>query len=232
MSSKVNLRECGCHDCTRSEKKLDIREALGLAFYVEDMILERPVRKLSGGWIYQELIADGDNMQMFVFARMKDTRMEYALVNKGTDFCAPSDYWNDIAQLFGLSKDMGASINCARAFVERHEDSVITFIGHSKGGAEAAANAITTNRNAIVLNPMRLMLTREMSECLAGYRGMVDVFAVRKDPVKMLFGWTQGIPGMYLLLPSLTATPHRLNAIECGLIQAGIWNGTARAGMV
>ena len=37
------------------------------------------------------------------------------------------------------------------------KDASITFVGHSKGGAEAVANSFATGRNAIVFNPAELM---------------------------------------------------------------------------
>ena len=45
------------------------------------------------------------------------------------------------------------SIKYATYFVEKYSDSEITFVGHSKGGAEAAGNALATNKNAILFNP-------------------------------------------------------------------------------
>jgi hypothetical protein len=44
----------------------------------------------------------------------------------------------------------------AKKFVNEHESNEVTFVGHSKGGAEATANAIATNRGAILFNPMAI----------------------------------------------------------------------------
>ena len=48
---------------------------------------------------------------------------------------------------------MKRSIALSKEFCENHSNAKITFVGHSKGGAEAVANAVATNKNAIVFNP-------------------------------------------------------------------------------
>ena len=60
---------------------------------------------------------------------------------------------DNLKQPFGLSEDMVKSISIATDFVNNHKDAHITFVGHSKGGGEALANAKATNCNAIVFNP-------------------------------------------------------------------------------
>ena len=41
----------------------------------------------------------------------------------------------------------------AQSFVNERPNASITFVGHSKGGAEAAANGVATNRDFIIFNP-------------------------------------------------------------------------------
>ncbi|MGQ3478931.1 hypothetical protein [Paenibacillus sp. TY11] len=48
---------------------------------------------------------------------------------------------------------MKDSISKSSCFVANHKDSEITMMGHSKGGAEAIANAVANNKNAITFNP-------------------------------------------------------------------------------
>ncbi|MDQ0047821.1 RHS repeat-associated protein [Paenibacillus polymyxa] len=79
------------------------------------------------------------------------TAMEYALVNEGTSTWG--DAGNDIQQPVGYSDDMRDSILKSSYFVANHKDSEITMVGHSKGGAEAIANAVANNKNAITFNP-------------------------------------------------------------------------------
>ena len=46
----------------------------------------------------------------------------------------------------GCRQICGESIEYAKDFVENHWDDEVTFVGHSKGGAEAAANALRLNK--------------------------------------------------------------------------------------
>ena len=50
---------------------------------------------------------------------------------------------------------MWIAITEAQKFVESHKNAHITFVGHSKGGAEAEAMALATNRDAILFNPAK-----------------------------------------------------------------------------
>ncbi len=113
-------------------------------------------RELIGKWNFLYLIEGGDNMVMGVYTKMnEDGIVEYTLVNRGTVNWDPaySDLSNNLLQPVGLSNDMKASIQSAKDFVEANKNAHITFVGHSKGGAEALANAKATNKNAIVFNP-------------------------------------------------------------------------------
>ena len=76
---------------------------------------------------------------------------EYALVSKGTN--SIGDWDDNLLQPIGFSNDMYMSIYFARWFVYNHSNDEITFVGHSKGGAEAIANAVATNRACITFNP-------------------------------------------------------------------------------
>ena len=79
------------------------------------------------------------------------------MVNAGS--ASSVDWKNNFEQPFGQSKDMVDSIAFAKRFVNEHPNAHITFIGHSKGGAEAAANAVATNKDAIVFNPATVNLS-------------------------------------------------------------------------
>jgi hypothetical protein len=91
---------------------------------------------------------------MGVYARKNaDGIMEYVIANKGS---SSFGCWiQNFLQPFGASRDMINSINYAVQFVNNHPEASITFVGHSKGGAEAAANAVATKRNAILFNTAR-----------------------------------------------------------------------------
>lgn len=74
-------------------------------------------------------------------------------MNRGTR--AFGDWDDNLLQFIGLSGDVWNSINFATNFVKNNSQEV-TFIGHSKGGAEAMANAVATNNNCITFNPSTL----------------------------------------------------------------------------
>ena len=59
----------------------------------------------------------------------------------------------DLKQPFGYSGDMRTSIKTAKEISQEIGKDELTFVGHSKGGAEAAGNALATNRNALLYNP-------------------------------------------------------------------------------
>ncbi|HHV29376.1 MAG TPA: DUF2974 domain-containing protein [Clostridium sp.] len=84
--------------------------------------------------------------------------MEYVIANAGTEPTSLIDWENNLKQPFGKSEDMINSLKYAKEFVKEHRNSNITFVGHSKGGAEAAGNAVLTNRNAMIFNPATVFL--------------------------------------------------------------------------
>jgi hypothetical protein len=106
------------------------------------------------GWKLIHVETNKGALRMGVYARENaDGKMEYVIANKGT---STFKCWvENFKQPFGFSVDMRDSIKFAIEFVEQHPDAVVTFVGHSKGGAEAAANAVATNRNAILFNTSR-----------------------------------------------------------------------------
>lgn len=48
-------------------------------------------------------------------------------------------------------------ISFAKDFSSKHKDSLITFVGYSKGGAEATAAAVATNKDALLLIQQQLI---------------------------------------------------------------------------
>ncbi|MEL3909369.1 MAG: hypothetical protein P1P64_10250 [Treponemataceae bacterium] len=110
---------------------------------------------LEGGWTLTDVYAlndKGGSGAIGVYLRpLENGVVEFALVNKGTT--NEEDWYQNIYQVFGASNDMKKSIKFAKYFVNRHDGAEVTMIGHSKGGAEAAGNALATNTNAFVFNP-------------------------------------------------------------------------------
>lgn len=79
-------------------------------------------------------------------------KQEYVIVNKGTSPENIKDWKNNKEQLVGKSVDMDKSLWKANYFVTLNSNYEVTFIGHSKGGAEATINALITGNDAITFN--------------------------------------------------------------------------------
>lgn len=75
------------------------------------------------------------------------------MANAGTTPTSVSDWVNNVEQILGASEDVKNSLQYVDDFVKQHGDSYICCVGHSKGGAEAAINAVKFNLDAKVFNP-------------------------------------------------------------------------------
>ena len=144
-------------------------------------------------WVLIEIITGTDDLKMGVYMKRDSeiNTIEYALVNKGTtswwDNGPGNDLINNIQQPFGKSNDMKESIDEAIKFVNKNPGVEITMIGHSKGGAEAAANAVTTNMNAIIFNPASVNLNAYDLDA-SNYTGNMTAFIVRDEILNNIFG--------------------------------------------
>ena len=126
--------------------------ALEAAYMAQHIYFDENQPDLIGGWIFDKFLDEGDGSRIGLYKRITDEGVvEFAIVNRGS--ATTSDWINNVLQPFGVSADMHKSISIAKDFVEKHPDANITFVGHSKGGGEALANAKATNRDAIVFNP-------------------------------------------------------------------------------
>ena len=110
-----------------------------------------------GGWVLADILTNSESLKIGIYTKTVNGIVSYAFVNKGSSM-EWSDWKNNFQQPFGWSTDMEDSIKYAKDFVEDHSDAKTTFIGHSKGGAEAAANAVATNKDAILFNPATVFL--------------------------------------------------------------------------
>ena len=128
-----------------------------------------------GGWKLINILIDDEGFKMGVYAREVKGKSGYTVANKGSS--TANDWYDNIVQPFGESSDMKRSIAISKEFCNNHQSSPITFVGHSKGGAEAVANAVATNRDAIVFNPATAFLDKyDLST--DGYAGNVTSYVV------------------------------------------------------
>ena len=138
-----------------------------------------------GGWTLIDIIKNKEGLKIGVYSKKFGESISYTLVNKGST--TTSDWINNFQQPFGWSTDMKDSIREAKEFVEEHSDANITFVGHSKGGAEAVANAVATNRNSIVFNPATTSLSAyDLSS--KKYSADMTVYVVKGEILNTLLG--------------------------------------------
>ena len=88
----------------------------------------------------------------------------------------------------GISTDMKEAISYAEGFVKTHSQE-ITFVGHSKGGGEAMANAVATNRNAITFNLAKANLpVYGLGQAKKAYSATMIHYVVEGEILNSLFG--------------------------------------------
>lgn len=114
---------------------------------------------LQGGWRLDKVYTSKENSayRSGLYSRTINGVTEYAMANAGTYFenskRGRGSLSEDVEQPFGSSENMKVSIATANQVSNDVGDAELTFVGHSKGGAEAAGNALATNRNALLYNP-------------------------------------------------------------------------------
>ena len=144
----------------------------------------------------------GIGLKIGVYYRQTGGKTSYCLVYAGTNMqwmADSDDFWKDLAdsasdwinnliQPIGLSWDQRNGIDFAKQFSKEHSSSNITIIGHSKGGAEAAAAAVATNNDSILFNPASVAL--DMYGLNAeDYTADMDVYVVEGEILNNIFGW-------------------------------------------
>lgn len=173
-NNKVNSK-----NSTTNKKGPSLKDAVYMANYSYGKY-KKGDKTPSGEWELDRSI-DDDNLHICIFIKVnKDGKKEYAFVNKGTTPTNKQDWIEDVEQLFGKSKDMDKSIAYAEEFKRRHPNDYVVFIGHSKGGAEATANAVVTNSDAIVFNPASVNLGAYRVNT-SEYKGNVTNYVVKGD---------------------------------------------------
>ena len=117
---------------------------------------------LDGGWRLDRIFEDKENLEFRagLYSRTVDGVTEYTMANAGTYFenteRGRGSLSEDIEQTWGGSENVYTSLYYAKKVSRDLGKAELTFVGHSKGGAEAAANALATNRNALLYNPAAL----------------------------------------------------------------------------
>ncbi|GEM_PF-779171 len=156
---------------------------------------------LPGGWKLVNVEEKG-SMKIGVYARTVGGETEYTLVNRGTQNWAWSADGDDNAkQLFGASEDVRNSIAYSKNFVKEKYSSNITFVGHSKGGGEAAASAVESNKNAILFNPATVNLDAYTPNG-PNYSASMTAYIVEGEILHTAEGWFSQPIGSVEYLPA------------------------------
>ncbi|MBU5676150.1 hypothetical protein KQI88_06950 [Alkaliphilus sp. MSJ-5] len=163
---------------------------------VENLSLKKGRIHVRNGWYLVDKKGDVDgSLEIGIYEKMRlDGTYEYAFANAGSSKFKEEkeDWYENGLQLFGASQDLKDSVRYSEQFVEDitaiDENAIITFVGHSKGGAEAAANAVANNKNAILFNPATVNLKAyglDSSE----YTASMIAYIVEGDILNTVEGW-------------------------------------------
>jgi hypothetical protein len=171
------------------------------------------------GWTLEHVEKQG-SLRMGVYSRVgADGKIEYVIANAGTKPLSIGDWINNILAPFGLSPDTRRSMEYSKNFVKRHPGDKITFTGHSKGGAEAAANAMATNRNAVLFNPAPF-IPRAYGLSRSNYSGTMTSYIVKGEILNnLLFLFPQPTSNI-IYLPCQSWNPvtdHLMGAVKTAI---------------
>jgi RHS repeat-associated protein len=141
------------------------------------------------GWTLTSVYTNSDNpgYKSGLYTREVDGVTEYTMVNMGTIPGTGKKNRDSMSENFeqplGGSEHMKLSLDKARELDNTlGADADLTFVGHSKGGGEAAANAVATNRDAYVFNPAAVNLKAYGLDS-KNYTANMIAFVVKGDPV-------------------------------------------------
>ena len=130
--------------------------------YIAQHVYEGKVgESLEGGWrmLKRYTSENSSSFKAGLYGRVDENGAisEYAFANAGTymEFSKRglSSIFENFTQVVGASTDMDESLAFAEDANDIAGDKELTFVGHSKGAAEAAGNALKFQKNALLYNP-------------------------------------------------------------------------------
>ena len=148
------------------------------------------------GWQLEYIHENEEGLKIGIYYKIgPDDTISYSLAFAGSEIRFIThfdDFYNDwvknnFTQPFGNSQVMIDALAFANDFVKKHPDAHITFIGHSKGGAEAAAAAVATKNDSILFNPATVNLSAYGLE-LDNYSGDMTAYIVEGEVLDSIFG--------------------------------------------
>ena len=195
------------------EFKPTVKEAAEIADNVYDK--NNGNKGLSNGWhrsgaesgVKYDDSKTGLNSALYERTDPNTGKTEYVYATAGTH--SGQDAVQDGKQLFGTSEQYAQSVDNARTISGDLKGSELTFVGHSLGGAEAAANAEATGRDAVTFNAAGL------SDATKTNLGLNKSATIDNYDVKgQILAPAQGLIG---LKPE--GTNHIINVPEGGYVQ-------------
>lgn len=139
--------------------------------------------RLTDGWWMIDSYTGSEGMKIGVYIKRSEwweNPSEYVLVYEGSTLNW-KDWENNVEQAIGPdSVDMQEAINYAIWFKDFAGDKKVTFVGHSKGGAEAIAAATKTGCDAVVFNPAWANL-EDYGVSAEGYKGNIKAYIVKNE---------------------------------------------------
>ena len=169
---------------------------------------------LIGGWTRsdaQSQLTYNDSqtgLNSALYQRTKaDGTVEYTYATAGT--ASKEDARQDVRQLSGKSEQYAESVGNARVLDKALAGSELTFVGHSLGGGEAAANAEATGRDAVTFNAAAVSDATKSNLGLTR-SATIDNYEVKGEILKT----SQGLIGM-----KAEGTTHMLNPAPGGFFK-------------
>ena len=182
------------------------------------------------GWRLIDVWYGRETMKMGIYIKDGEdwtNPTEYSVVFKGSiiewNMETVTVWKNNVEQFLSpKSADMWDAINYSRGFVDSRSQE-ITFIGHSKGGAEALAAAVATGKNAIVFNPA-IPNFAAYNLSADNYSGNAVSYIVKGEALNQLFGapgvgTIEPLPTQYIPLKQVYTWPTPKNLVARSITQ-------------
>ena len=193
------------------------REAAAMAAHVYG---DKKDNILVGGWKMStkdfgiKKNSSENGLKSQVYERMsKNGKMEYAYATAGTE-ASSKDIGADLKQPLGLSKQYDLSMKNAAILDKKLKNRELTFVGHSLGGGEAAANAKVTGRSAITFNAAGVSVFTTSKKTTR-----IDAFMMVTDPLNLT--QNNNLCGLGALMPDLNGNRIPLFPTD----KSSIYNG-------
>jgi RHS repeat-associated protein len=182
---------------------------------------------LTGGWRVSTRDfginkTDGTGLKSNVYERVVDGKVtEYTYATAGTEMIVNGkldlkDAKADVLQVAGLSDQVSSAADNAKSISNTLGSKELTFVGHSLGGAEAALNAVLTDRSAITFNAAGVS---DITKVVEGNintpfksESKINAYIMITDPLNAIQNNNFSLPGM--LMPDVNGNRNYLKPTD------------------